>query len=374
LNISPFGEKPTETSISVSLLGNYDLRKTPKLTEFLKETTHEGDTSVIYKVKASLLHIETELLRQLHAAGWTNVVRLNRSRSEKPDWRDFEFVKNGTVLSATVQRDKDDATLFVVSYGQSLSLHSLPVPSDAGLMEWDNYQETQMVANTSLSMEEATGFYEDAMKKQGWVPRKQGRRIDKDVVYLPYYCGQQDVTIALEKIADGLVRIRAGKYSEKSWQQPEGNVAASTTAAKPSQVAGIEAADLPILHAHGAPTYKAGEGEIRFELEKISLKELSKEYSDELKALGWTAKAFGEPQDDSVSLHFEKESKILYYQSSIDPRGIGYVNFSGNGLLWTKAIASKQLISYSAWLRNNKFPATLKRLDDYKTQMENMLR
>lgn len=264
LIISPYGAKPMETMVSISWSGSYELRKTPTLDQFPKETIYEGDTNIIYKVKASLLQIETELLKKLHKAGWTAVARLNRSQSEQPETRDFEFVRNATVLRVSVQRDKDDAKQFVVSYGLSLSLHSLPVPSDAGLMEWDDYLESQMVANTSLSLQEATTFYEDAMKKQGWVPREKGHRIDNDVVYLPYFWGQQDVTIALEPIADGLVRIRAGKYSSSSWQKPTG----STTEAESSPAEGIEAADLPILHAAGAPTYESREVRIELDLKK----------------------------------------------------------------------------------------------------------
>lgn len=371
LTLSPYGENPTETSASLTFSGNYDLRKTPKLDAFLKETMYEGDATVIYKVSASLLQIETELLKQLHAAGWTAVVRLNRSQSEEPDTRDLEFLKNGTVLRVSVQRDREDKSLFVISYGRSLSLHALPVPSDAGLMEWDDYLECQMVANTTMSLEETTAFYEKSMTQQGWVPRENGRRIDQDVAYLPYYWGQRDVTIALEPTPDGMVRIRSGKYSQNSFQKPESQAAPDTTPTVEAAEEGIEAADLPILHAAGTPTYREGT-QIRFELEKISLIDLSKEYTKALEDLGWTAKAFGEPQEKSVGLHFEKGAKIVYYQSSIDPRGIGYLSFSGNGLLWTKPIASKQCISYSAWLRNNKFPATLSRLSQYTAEMEKL--
>lgn len=373
LTLSPYGEKPTESSVSVSYLGNYDIRKTPKLDEFVKSTVYEGDTSVIYKVAASLLHVETELLRKLHGAGWTAIVRLDRGNSETADGRDFEFVKNGTVLRIFVQRDREDESLYVVSYGKSLSLHSLPVPPDAGLMEWDDYLDTRMVANTSLSLEEATAFYETTMPKQGWTPRKIGRRVEKEVVYLPYYWGQRDVTIALEPLGDGLTRIRAGAYSRTSWQTPDETV---TTKSKPDQEStpkeGIEAADFPILRAAKAPTYDKGANRIKITLEKVSLVELSQEYAKAMKDLGWTAKPFGDPQEDSVSIHFEKGSKTIYYQSSIDPLGVGSVDLSGNGLLWSKAIASKQLISYGAWLRNNKYPATLKRLDDYRKEMENL--
>ncbi len=374
LIISPFGDKVTETFVSLSLSGNYDIRMTPRLNEFLTETMHEERSTIVYKVRASLLQIETELLRKLHLAGWTSAVRLISRQNDELNGRNLEFLKNGTGLRVRVQPDEDDASLYVVSYSTFLLLHALPVPPDAGLIEWDDYFEAQLVANTSLSLEEATAFYEDTMKKQGWLPGEARRRIDSDVVYLPYYRGQLDVTISLNPVADGLVRIRAGKYSDASWQKPEEEVAKdSTTESTPGE--GLEAADVPILHAVGAPAYSEERGgDIRFELERISLIDLAKEYEAVMSKLGWTAKAFGDPLEDSVGLHFEKGGKIIYYSSSIDPRGIGIVHFSGNGLLWTKAIPSKQLISYSTWLRNNKFPATLSRLGDYQAQMEMLAR
>jgi WD40 repeat protein len=373
LNISFYSDKPDQTHINLTLLGNYDIRQTPKLTEFLKEIVYEGTTSIIYKVSATLLQIETELLQKLHQQGWTAVVRLNRSTNEEPDGRFFEFVKNGSLLNVMVQRDVVDKTLYIINYSQSLSLHSLPVPPDAGLMEWDNHHETQLVASTALGLQAATAFYEEAMKNQGWTPRAAGRRVDKDFVYLPYYWGQRDVTIALSPISDGLVRIWAGKYSSHSWQQPETTKSATdqsqTEAGVPVKDC-IQAADIPILHANGAATYQAADGKIHFELEKISLIELAKEYEAALNELGWTAKAVGKPQETSVVIHFEKGGNTIHYQSAIDPRGIGTVDFSGAGLTWTKAVPIRQLISFGAWLRNKKLPTSLMRLGEYKAEME----
>lgn len=366
LNVSVYESKPGETLVNLSYAGNYDLRKTPKLEEYLKSTTYEGPTTVIYKVSANLLQIETGLLKKLHEAGWTAIARLNSSQNEDADARYLEFVRNGTVLNVMVQRDRMDPKLFDVNYSASLARHALPVPADAGLMEWDGYQEAQMVANTGMSLEEATAFYEEAMKKQGWVAREKGRRIDKEVVYLPYYAGQQDLTIALEPIEGGMTRIRAGAYSQNSWQKPE----EKSEGEKSEEEEGIQAADLPILHAAEAAVYR--DGDVRFKLEKTPLKELAKEYTEALKKLGWTAKAFGEPQDDSVGINFEKGSKTLDYRSSIDPIGKGSVTFGGNGLLWTKPIANTSLISYVAWLRNQKAPATLKRLGEYQAEMEKL--
>jgi len=166
--------------------------------------------------------------------------------------------------------------------------------------------------------------------------------------------------------------IHAGRYGKDSWQNSEESDAGADAAeAGTGEEERIEAADMPILHAVGAPTYTAEKSMIEFNIEKIPLQDVSNAYSNAMTERGWTVKPFGEPLHDSISLHFYKGSKVVYYQSSIDPLGSGSVTLSGNGLRWTKVVASQHLISYSAWLRNHKFPATLDRLDEYQRQMEN---
>ncbi len=375
LNVSLYANKDSETYVTLWFLGNHDIRKTPKLDAYIKEKVFEGPTSVVYKVEASLLRVETELLKAFNNAGWNNFVRLTAGNNESGDRRNLEFVKDGTILNVMIQRDPGNDKWLNVHYSQSLTLYSLPVPSDAGVMEWNDFAECQMVANTSLSLKEATAFYEAAMKQQGWTALERGRRMDEDVVYLPYYWGQRNVTVALEPLSSGWVRIKAGKYSEFSWQQPKDQAdendepdESPDNSHQPS-AEGIEAADVPILHAREAPSYDSAREEIHFELDDVPLIELSKEYQAAFTELGWTATAFGEPAPKSVGIHFNKEPLVIYYQSAIDPVGKAYLTLSGNGLLWNKTIATRQLIPYSQWLRNNKRPASLKFLDEYQTQM-----
>ncbi len=376
LSLSSYGDKPTETYVSSALLGNYDLRQVPRLDTFIKEKTFAGPTTVIDKVSANLLQIETELLKKFHEAGWTAIVRLNRSQNETNDGRDFEFVKNGAVIRIMVLRDQVNPQLFNINYTQSLTLHSLPVPPDVGLMEWDDFSEARLVADTTMNMEEATRFFDEEMPKHGWTPRPSGRRVDKEVAYLPFYWGQRDVTIGLEPAAGGKVRIRAGRYSDKSMSQlsdeSNSNSDQQAAGAQSEPAVGLEAADLPILHALGEPTYRSNEGEVSVELEKTPLIDLSQKYSDAMKSLGWEVKPFGDPREDFVSLHFEKDGKIIYYQSSVNPLGQCRIEFSGNGLLWNKPIPNKKLISFVSWLRNNRYPASLQRLDEYRAEMEKL--
>lgn len=373
LSVSSYGDKPGETYVSLNYLGNYDLRKAPRLDEVTKEKLYEGPTTVIYKVSANLLQIETGLLEKFHDAGWTAIIRMYRSQNESNEGRDFEFVKNGTVIRIMVQKDPMNPQLFTINYAQSLTLNSLPIPAEVGLMEWDDFAEARVVAYTKSNIEQATRFFEEEMIKHGWTARRSGRPADQEAVYLSYYWGQREVTVGLEPAADGMVQIRAGKYEDTSNTQVNEAGSSADTDESNTPPVGLEAADLPILHAQGAPIYRSNEGSIRVELEKVSLPELSQKYSDAMKSLGWETKPFGDAREDWVSLHFAKDGKTISYQSSIDPLGAGHIEFSGNGLLWSKPIPIKQLVSFTAWLRNHRYPATLQRLGEYREEMEKLM-
>lgn len=377
LQLSNYTVQPKETYINLTCLGNHDLTKLPQYSA-VHSKVYSGASSVIYKVKASLFKIEVELLRKFHADGWTHVVRLDSRQSEESNARHLEFVQRGTVVRVMVQPDPEDAKLMNVHYSQALTANSIPVPSDSGVMEWDDFAECQLVANTGLSIEEATKYYQTSMPEQGWTARQTGRRIDKDLVYLPFYRGQQDATVALNKLTSGLVRIRSGKYSESSWQKPELEKPTEEKATPVESnktdvgVPGIEAADMPILHADDLPTYDSAIGLIRFKLDKTQLSEVAKEYSTAFTKLGWTAKPFGDPTEKSVDIHFEKDSIVIYYQSSIDPTGQANIRMAGEGLKWTKPISSPKPIAYAQWLRNQALPASLKTLDQFEAQMSKL--
>lgn len=221
--LSTYLSSAAETFVSLAFLGNYDIRQTPRLKHLVQKEVYSGDSTVMYTARASLLQIETDLLRQLHRAGWTAVARLNSRQNEESDSRQMEFVKNGVVLNVFVRPENDQVGQFSIQYATSLTLHALPIPPDSGLVEWGNHLELQMVANTSMTLKQATEFYDAMMVKQGWLPQSAGRRVDeeKGLCYLPYMWGQRDVTIGLRRLPDGSVRIRAGKYSQESWQPAE---------------------------------------------------------------------------------------------------------------------------------------------------------
>lgn len=377
LQLTTHSSQAAETYIYLTFLGNHDLTKLPRYSP-AKSTTRSVANSVAYSVDATLLQVEMDLLRRFHADGWTHVVRLASRQHESESTRSLEFIKSGTVVRVMVQPDTTDAKLLNIDYSQFLSANLLPVPKDAGVMEWDDYQACQMVANTGLSIDEATSFYEGAMAQQGWIAREKGGSKDEHVVYLPYYRGQQDVTVALKQLDDGLVRIRTGAYSDHSWQKPELEKGPDDTATHDENGETdvdddrIEAADMPVLHVAGAASYDAATGRIRFTLDRTPLIEVAKEYETELAKLGWTARPFGDPTEKAVNIHFEKDSTTIYYQSSVDPTGESIVHLSGTGLKWTKPIASTQLISYASWLRNQNLPASLRSLDQYNAQMSKL--
>jgi WD40 repeat protein len=375
--LSIYASSPAETYVSLSYLGNYDIRQTPKLKNLVQKDVYSGDSTVLYTAKASLLEIETELLRNLHQAGWTAVSRLKSRQGEESDGRQMDFVKNGVVLNVFVRPEKDQPGQYSIQYSASLTLHALPIPSDAGLAEWDNYLEPQLVANTSMSLKQATEFYDTAMVKQGWLQQSSGRRIDeeKGYCYLPYMWGQRDVTIGLRRLPDGSVRIRAGKYSGESWQPVEDDEkpVASGKDDQKQDPTGIEAVDVPTPQGSGVIKYDQERPAVTYELKsKTPLKQVAEEFRKAMTDLGWEAKDFGSPIETSLSLMFKKGSQVIYFNSAIDPLGVGRVTIEGEGLRWNKKPVRTTRVSFATWLRENRHPASLKRLDEYKAIMQKL--
>ncbi|WP_145027316.1 WD40 repeat domain-containing protein [Caulifigura coniformis] len=378
LSVYPSGA--AETYVSLTFLGNYDIRQTPRLKDLMQKETYSGDSTVLYTVKADLLQIETELLPLLHGAGWTTVARLNSRQSEESDARQMEFVKNGAVLSVFVRPEKDQPGIYNVQYSASLNLHALPIPPDSGLVEWDNYLEPQLVANTSMSLKQAAEFYDTAMAKQGWTQQTTGRRIDEEhgVCYLPYTSGQRDVTIGLRKLSDGSTRVRAGKFSRESWQPVEDDerpsAGSKTEEKKPESASeGIEAVDVPTPQIAGAIKYDQNRPSVTYPFQgEVPLKLVTEEFRKAMTDRGWEANDFGTPIEKSASLLFKKGEQVVYFNGRIDPLGAGSVTVEGKGLLWNKKPVPTTRMSFVTWLRDNRHPASLKRLEEYKTIMQKL--
>ncbi len=373
LHVSSTKHTDTECFVSLSLLGNTDLRSIPRLKVFAPTIEYDNCYNVVYHVKAGLIDIETELLRLFHDAGWTAVSRLANRRTVGQLSRNLDFIWNATLLQVSIDPDKGNPGSHTVSCYKTMTLHSLPIPPDCGLVEWDDWNGRPglfMDANTSMSMDQAKEFYETKMISDGWIPTGKRGELKADAMFLPFIRGENDVTIGLETLPSGRVRIRAGRYSDKSWQsKPLADTASNATDESTDE---LEAADLPIIDAAAAPTYDRKGSRIKYSLRDVPLAEVSEKYVSAMKQLGWSAVPFGDPTLKQIGLHFKKDRYVLHFSASIDPVGEATIQIKaiGNkGIAWKKIIRSKHVTSYIEWLKENQHMATLDLLNTYRGEM-----
>jgi WD40 repeat protein len=367
--VSLYAPTAESTQVSLSLLGNVDLDAIPKTDVGPVTSTFENEATTLYKVQADLLSIETDLLKKLHTAGWTGYSRLNSSHGETSDHRDMEFLQNSTVLRVSIQPSLDEPGVYHVQYGLQSTRFILPVPEDAGFIEFEGHIEPQLVAWTEMSLSQASEFYDARMSEYGFSPVKRGRIIKEEFCWLPYTRGQQDVRIGLQKHATGKTLVRVGEQLESaSWQL----AAPQTESAEAPSSAGIQAADMPSLLPTVEPIYDVDQKSIHFVLENTPLSQVTESVVASFDKLGFRVNSPGIREEDYSFLTFEKEGVSIDYRAT-HRNGSADVNIQGVGVLWTKPLpVKKQLISFETWLRRNRLPASLSLLDRYIGEMKSI--
>jgi WD40 repeat protein len=356
----------SKTTIDLTHMGNFDPRWAPKIDDRPIEVMFENSSSVMYNAKLDLVQIETTLLRKLHEAGWTAYSRLNSSHSEEADSRDMEFLRNGTILRISVQKSHDDPSIHHVQYSKFLTLHSLPIPSDSGFVEFDGSTSPHLVATTSMNLNQAREYYDAEMKAQGWLQMERGRIIEDEYNWLTYMRGQKDLVIGLQRRPDGRTLVRVGEGLENSsWQlaKPE------PVADPDTPQAGIEAADIPILNSGGTAKYDSNADRIEFQIDATPLSVVAEKYTTELGKFGFVPKESGIRDADYTFLTFVKDDVEVELRAH-NRDGNAQVSLMGDGLQWNKPLPGpKQVISYEAWLRQHRHPAGLGLLEKYVAEM-----
>ncbi len=362
-------EGETKTNIGLHNIGNYDLRWLPKFDAAPIVDGYSTANMVMYETKADLLQIETTLLKKLHDAGWTPYSRLHSSHNEEVDVRDMEFLRNGTVLRVSIRRFPADPTSFHIQQSVSSINHALPIPNDCGFIEFDGNVQPFLVATTSMTVEQAAAFYDKSMKSDGWLVHEARRNEKEEKIWLNYHRGQQDVLIGLGKQESGRTLIRVGDRLENvSWQLEKPKPVADAKAVGAS----IEAADFPILNESKSATYDSNGKSIEVQMDGKTMTEVADRYSQVLQGLGWTIKGSGIRSDEYTFLTFTKE-KLEMDLRARSMAGKIVVNIQGDGLIWTKPLpGGKKIVSYEAWLRQNKHPASLELLNAYKAEMQSI--
>jgi WD40 repeat protein len=362
----PSGEG--KTNVMLTHEGNLDMRTLPKFDGDEIHVSYESPDNLIYTTKADLLAIETNLLRKLPKEGWTASTRLNTSHNEQADSRDLEFVKNGVALRVSIGKFPNAPDQYSIQYSLFPYNASVPVPTDAGYVEFDGSTDPKLIAVTGMSLAETRDFYDKELAKEDWLERGRGHTIKDEYAWLVYLRDQSDVTIGLTKLPNGKTLVRVGEANGSLWEnsQPKENEAGE----EEDVAEGIEAADFPILNAAKTAKYDEVGKTIEVVMEKSTLAQAAQVYQKAIEALGWKHDGRGIRDEEYTFLTFEKSDKDFSLRAH-PKEGDAQLSFSGDGLLWTKPLSkAKELVSYERWLRLNKLPPGLETLDRYEAEMK----
>ena len=368
LAISTYTSGDQKTQVNVNLAGNYDLRWLPKFKGAPADMVFENADAVIYRTKADLLQIETALLKSMHTAGWTAFATLNSAHAEEEDRRQLNFLRSGLTLGVTIGPDPSDPATFSIQYSKSLSTRTLPVPPDSGFVEFDGATEPLLVASTAMTLEQTCQFFDQQLAVEGWLARDLGRSIKAEHASLAYIRGQQDLAVYLIPLKSGRTQAVVGDDLKNSWQLTKPKEPTTSDSA----VAGIEAADFPILNSDKSANFDATAKTIDISMDDMPLAKVGELYTKELLALGWATEGSGIQSDDYVFLTFEKDKQEIELRARMT-NNKSTVNIQGDGLLWTKDLpGGKKVVSYETWLKTNKHPASLELLDQYLADMKQL--
>ena len=364
MSFSPVATEDGKLQISLQFAGNYDARWLPKFAPTDSKSSWESFSTVGYRTKGELTDVEVGLLKQFHEAGWTAYSRLAASTAEDPKSRTISMLQGGSVLTVAMGHPADSAEEVFVQTSISVTNKSLPIPPDAGWIEFDSSTEIQFVVNTKLNLEETAQFYDKQMAAEGWLSRESGRNFQDDKGWLPYIRGQQDIFLRLASLPGGGTRIVAGDAARSSWQLQK-PADSSKTADKP----GIEAADLRLPEGAKVVKFDLDDRKIDYELANSTPKELGEHFVKEMETHEWKREDAGVISDDYVFITFSKAKAEIQLRARA---GVNQATamISGDGLLWTKPLPTAPVrISYGTWLRRDHKDATLDLLDQFADEM-----
>jgi len=257
--------------ITLYFAGNYDARWLPKSSAIDSKSNFDSFSSVMYRTKASLIDTEVALLRQFHEAGWTAYSRLASSGAEDPNSRHISMLQGGSELTVSIGHPAESTDELVVQTSVSVSNKTLPIPPDAGWIEFDNSTEMQLVINTKMDLAHTAQFFDETMAAEGWLARDAGRQIKEDKGWLPYILGQKDVLIRLSARPGGGTRIVVGNAEQTSWQLQK-----PVEAKKQTDKPGFEAADFALPTGATAVKFAVDQKQINFEVADTTPPKLSR--------------------------------------------------------------------------------------------------
>ena len=368
LNVSllPAGVPGSENQLQVNLqfAGHYDARTLPRIRPVDSKSDFSSFSFVSYTTGADLTELEVALLQQLHDVGWTPYSRLNASSSEDPLSRTFSLLNKGNVLTVFIRYPADSTEELAVQMNVTVTTKSLPIPPDAGWIEFDSSTDLLMVANTDMNLTETVEFFDREMTSEGWLTRNAGRKIHEDKAWLPYLRGQQDVLIRLSVLPKGGTRITVGDAERSSWQIDH----PPAQQAKKGETL-LEAADLTLPEGAHDVKFDLDEKQILFELDGTTPQKLATLFTEQMRGLEWKKEDSGVDSDEYVLVTWTKGKKEIQLRARTAP-GKTTAMISGDGLAWTKPLPTPPVrISYETWLRRHHKQANLDQLNEFADEM-----
>jgi hypothetical protein len=358
------------TTVSMTSLGNFDMRMVGHLSEIAEPSYQSGRTSM-WVSKADLLTLEMAVLKSMTDQGWAAYSRLSSSHTERPEQRDLRFLLNSAELNVSISRSVTDPDAYNIQYTAFPVTNSIPLPQDCKFIEFNGSPELQLVASSRQSIDQLTQFFDTAMVEQHWLVFPSDRKLVDDTLWLYYTRDQQDVVIGLRSIDDGWTRITAGDVASSGSFQ---TIASSTGSEDSKDVAsGIQAADWPLMESAKEVQYQKLEKSVAFEVPGITLEQFIKFYQQQLSTLDWSPQGQARIEKEFCYADFEKDGVSITVRGNL--RGdVATCSVQGDGLLWTKPLPGlKAVISYETWLRNNQTIASLEFLKQYEAEMRSVL-
>ena len=361
------GPEADQLQVSLHFAGNYDVRWLPKFSETDSKSAWNSFSLVSYCTQADMTDVEVALLKQFHDAGWTAYSRLASSSSEDPKSRMISMLQGGSELTVSIGYPADSTKELFVQTSVSVSNKSLPIPRDAGWIEYDSSTNLQLVANTKMDLQETTKFFDVQMEAEGWLPRETGRHFKEDRVWLAYIRGQQDVVLRLTTLASGGTRIVVGEAAKSSWQlqKPEDSGEKTDSSA-------IEAADWKLPTGATAVSFDVDQKNIKYEVADATPTKLGEQFISQMESLKWKLEGTGVRSDEYVFITYSKAKAEIQLRARADGKK-STAMISGDGLLWTKPLPAPPVrISYDTWLRRHRKDASLEHLDEFSKEMHKL--
>ncbi len=353
-----------DLQVSLQFAGNYDVRWLPKIAPTESQSSYASFSTAGYRTKESLTDVEAAILKQFHEAGWTAYSRLASSSSEEPRSRTISMLQGGSELTVSIGYPADSTDELYVQTSVHVSNKSLPIPADAGWIEFESSNDIQLVANTKMDIKQTIEFYDRQMALEGWLAREAGRHIEDEKGWLPFIRGQQDVLIRLVSQPDHTTRIIVGEAESLSWQLASAPVVDAT-----SEKAGIEAADFKLPKGATAVKYDVDQKQIQFELPGVTPPKFAETFRKQMEELEWKQDGTGVQSDEYVFLTFIKEEAEIQLRARAEEKKTTVI-IDSDGLLWTKPLPTPAArISYETWLRRNHKQASLEYLDEFVEAM-----